>query len=216
MSEELKLNVETREDTGTSAVRKLRREKKIPGVYYMHGQKNILVSIPRTELHGIWGHETTLLEIVFDGKDSKKAVIRDIQYDPIKGLPIHVDLMGIRMTEKLTLSVPVEIIGTSKGVKDSGGVLQQFLREAEIECLPADIPESIAVDVSELEIGDSIHLGDLDTGKFIFLSDPETLVVTVTPPRLVEEEEEEEELEEGEEGAEPEVIGQKSEEEEEE
>jgi len=213
---ELKLNVHKRNVKGSNAVRKMRYEDKIPGIYYIHGEDNIPVYIERTDLQSIWGHESALLNAVFGDGDSKKCIIRDIQYDPVRGTPIHVDLMGIKMDEKITVSVPLNLIGTAEGVKN-GGILQQQVREIELECLPGDMPEFIEVDISELEIGDNLTIETIDIKNVDILMEQDTVIATVTVPSLPEEEEEEEELEEElEEGAEPEVIGQKSEQEEEE
>ncbi len=210
---ELHLNINTRDVMGSNAVRKLRREDKIPGIFYHHGTENIAFYVDRKELHGVWGHESSLLDVTLDGKEHKKCIIRDIQFDPIKGRPIHIDLLGIKMTEKITVSVPIELVGTSAGVKNSGGILQQILREVEVECLPSDIPENIEIDVSALDIGDNLQVSDLVSEKVEILDDPESIVATVTAPRLVAEEEEE--VEEEEEGVEPELVSQRSEEEEE-
>lgn len=212
---ELKLNVHKRDIKGSNAVRKMRYENKIPGIYYIHGEENIPVYIERTDLQSIWGHESALLNAVFSDGDSKKCIIRDIQYDPVRGTPIHVDLMGIKMDEKIKVSVPLNLVGSAEGVK-SGGILQQHVREIDLECLPGDMPESIEIDVSELEIGDNLSIEVLDVKNVDILMDKDTVIASVTVPSLAVEEEEEEEVEEVEEGAEPEVIGQETEEEEEE
>jgi len=209
---EITLNVKSREDIGTQSVKKLRRQDLIPGIYYFHGGENIPFAVERTELRSIWGHESGLLTIVFDGKNQKKGVIRDIQFDPVKGMPIHLDLMGIKMTEKIQISVHVHLIGTPEGVKNAGGILQQTLREIEVECLPSDIPEGIDVDVSELAIGDSIDVSAVTPDNFTILADPTTVIATVSAPRVLAEEEVKEEAEEGEEEMEPEVLSQKPEE----
>lgn len=211
---EIQLAVETRENAGTQAAKKLRAAEKIPGIYYMRGSKNIPISISRADLHGIWGTESGLLDIVFDGKTHKKAVIRDIQYDPVKGRPIHVDLMGIKMSEKIKMNAAVQLIGTPEGVKTQGGVLQHILREVEIECLPSDIPSSIDIDVSELNIGDNLHVSDLEVENVTILTDMSSVIAAVSAPRISEEPTETEELAEEEEGAEPEVLSQKAEDEE--
>jgi len=217
---ELTLNVETRKASGTQAVKKLRREEKIPGVFYFHGQENIQVAVDRKDLHSIWGHQAGLMKLIIDGKTDKMAIIRDIQFDPIKGKPIHIDFLGIKMDEKVKVSVALHLVGTPDGVKNQGGVLQQLFREIEIECLPGDIPEFIELDVTALNIHDSLHIKDLDVPNAEILHDEDTNIATVTPPRVTIEEEEaaaaeaEGEIEEDDESAEPEVLSQKSEEEE--
>jgi len=203
---DITLNVEMREGTGTQVAKKLRSQNKIPGIYYFHGSKSIPFSIDRTELRSIWGHESGLIEVIFDGKEHKKCVIREIQFDPIKGTPIHIDFLGIKMSEKLTVHTPITVVGTSTGVKNNGGILQQVLRDIEIECLPANIPDHIEIDVTALEIGDSISVSDLVSENYTILADPSTVLVTVSAPRIVEVEVEEA----VEESAEPEVITQKA------
>ncbi|MBN1464606.1 50S ribosomal protein L25 [candidate division KSB1 bacterium] len=203
---DITLNVETRQGTGTQMAKKLRSQNKIPGIYYFHGSKSIPLSLERTELRSIWGHESGLIEVIFDGKEHKKCVIRDIQFDPIKGTPIHVDFLGIKMTEKLTVRTPITLVGTSIGVKNNGGILQQVVRELEIECLPADIPDHIEIDVTALEIGDSISVSDIVPENYTILADPTTALVTVSAPRIIETEAEVA----VEETAEPEVITQRA------
>lgn len=208
---DITLNVQTREGVGTQAVKKLRAQNLIPGIFYFHGGTNIPFVVNRADMHAIWGHEAGLLELIFDDKNHKKGVIRDIQYDPVKGNPIHIDVMGISMTEKIKVNVSISLVGTSQGVKNHGGVLQQTLRELEVECLPSDIPEQIELDVTELDINDSLHVSDIKLENAEVLVDESTVVATVSPPRVIEEVAEGEGEEES---AEPEVLSQKSEDEE--
>ena len=212
MSEQ-KVNLATRTETGKQVAKKLRREGRVPGVYYHHGDEIMLFSIDRKELQRLLGQETTVVDITFDGKSEKKCIIREVQFDPLTNQPIHVDLMGVTLTEKITVDVPIHLMGTPKGVKDDGGVLQHHVREIEIECLPTDIPEHIEVDVSHLKIGDVVHASDISVEKVKILADPETVIANVVPPRVVETVAVE--AEEGEEAAEPEVVGKKEEGEEE-
>jgi len=198
------INAETRKDTGKGVARKLRQEGRIPGIFYFHGKENIPFSLNRKELLAIMAHESTIIEVVFDNKTRKKCIIRDVQFDPITAEPIHVDLMGIELTEKLDVSVPVVLVGTPEGVKTSGGVLEQQLREVQIRCLPTDIPEHIEIDVSNLEIGDVLHWSDIQLDKIEVLEDPNTVIAIVVPPRVMAEKEIA--LEEEEE-AEPEIVG---------
>jgi len=208
------LNVETREGKGTQAAKKLRAVDKIPGIFYIHGGKNIPISINRADLHAIWGSESGLLELVFDGKAHKQAVIRDIQFDPVKGRPIHIDLMGIKKGEKIKINVPVHLLGTAEGVKTHGGVMQLIQREVEVECLPSEIPTSIDYDVTDLEIGESIHVSDLVVENATIITDSEAVIASVIAPRIAEAAPVAEVEAEEEEEAEPEVLAQKSEDEE--
>lgn len=207
---ELKLALETRKATGKEIAKKLRREGKIPGIYYHHGEEPVPFSVDRKAVQTLLGHDTALINLTFDGKNPKKSVIREMQYDPITNQPIHIDLMGIKMSEKLTVMVPVHLVGTPVGVKTSGGVLQHLIREIEVECFPTDIPDSIEVDVTDLDIGDSVHVSKISIEKVDILADEDQVIANVVAPRIVETEI----AEEGEEEMEPEVVGKEKAEEE--
>ena len=205
---ELNLNLETRKITGKEFARKLRREGKIPGIYYHHGEEPIPFSVDRKAVQAILGQESSLLDITFDGKETKKSVIREMQFDPITNQPIHVDLMGIKMTERLTVTVSVHLLGIPKGVKNDGGILQHLIRDIEIECLPSDIPDNIEIDVTALNIGDGLQVSTIELEKVKILNDEDQVIANVIAPRIVEEVVESEEVEEG---AEPEVVGKEEE-----
>ncbi len=210
---ETALNVQTRKESGKEVAKRIRREGWIPGVYYFHGKKATPLMINKKELFQFLHDQSGLVTINIDGKDTKKCIIRDLQMDPILQEPIHVDLMGVDLKEKIQLTVYVHLTGEPKGVTDEGGILNQNLRELEIECLPTDIPEYIEVDVGHLDINESVLVSEVEQEKFVILGEPERSIATVTPPTLeeeLEEGEEEEELEE------PEVISRGGEEEEEE
>jgi large subunit ribosomal protein L25 len=209
---ETALNVQTRKESGKEVAKRIRREGWIPGVYYFHGKEATPLMINKSELFQFLHDQSGLVTINIDGKDTKKCIIRDLQMDPILQEPIHVDLMGVDLKEKIQLTVYVHLTGEPKGVVDEGGILNQNLRELEIECLPTDIPEYIVVDVSHLDINESVLVSEVEQDKFVILGEPERSIATVTPPTLeeeLEEGEEEEELEE------PEVISRGGEEEEE-
>lgn len=210
---EIVLNAEKREEIGKKPSKSLRREGRIPSVYYVHGEDSVHVSVDENDFRSILQSEASIIDLKIDGKVSK-SVIRDIQWDPIYGDPLHVDFMGINLKEKLQVTLPIYVIGTPLGVSQDGGVLQQIVREIEIECLPLDIPEHLEIDVSHLEIGDNIRIEDLpvDKEKVEVLNEPDQTVAVVRPPVLEAELEEEAE----EEPAEPELIGEKKEEDEEE
>jgi large subunit ribosomal protein L25 len=158
-------------------------------------------------------HSNAIFDLTFVGEDGKEdeatVIIKDYQKDVIKQNLLHVDFQFISMDEKITVSVPMHLEGEAAGVRD-GGVLQQLLREIEIDALPAEIPEEITIDISELEVGESLSVVDLELPEGIDLvtDSDEVIVTVVTPTELIEEEEEEEE----EEFLEPEVIGEEEEE----
>ncbi|RMD90219.1 MAG: 50S ribosomal protein L25 [Calditrichaeota bacterium] len=206
---EMSLNVELRKQIGKKFTHQLRREGKVPGVYYFHGEDTIPVAVDEKELKSVLHSEASIVDLVFNNGKKTKGVIREIQWDPVYGKPLHVDLMGVKLTETVTVEVPLHLVGDPIGVKQGGGILQQQLRMLEIEALPLDIPEHIDVDVSNLGIGDSFHVEDLKLEKVKILTEPSHSIAVVLPPTVVAEPTVEEEVEEE---AEPEVVSQKKEE----
>jgi large subunit ribosomal protein L25 len=210
------LNAARRTETGKGAARSLRRDGRIPGVVYGHGEDTLSISLDAHDfgklISGI-SVENTVLELKIDGAADSRALIREVQWHPYKPVILHVDLYQVHAGEKVHLEIPVRVEGNPLGVRDQGGVLQQVRHELSIECLPKDIPERITIDVSELEIGDSIHVRDIEVPGATILADGDLTLVTVVPPTLAKVEDEEE----AEEGViEPEVVGAEPEEEEEE
>ena len=206
------LHVEKREKKTKAYLKQLRREGKIPGVYYTHGEEAVPVIINAKELHQLVAQNVSIFQLSFGKGEKWRSILKEIQYDPISGSVLHVDLMGVHKGEKVVITVPVNIIGTPIGVKEMGGVLEHPTRELEVRCLPENIPTSIDVDVSDLKVHDAIRIKDLDLPGIEFTEDQETMIAQVLPPR-VEEVAEEEVAEEEE--AEPEVVTGKKEESEE-
>ena len=154
--------------------RRVRRAGKIPAVVYGAGKDAMPVSLdPRQVsriLHSQTGHNT-IFDLALDGERTK-AMIVDWQYEPIKGALLHIDVQRIAMDQKLRLEVPIVLKGEAAGVKQQGGILEQVLREIEVECLPGDIPTSIEVDVSDLVFGKILRVADLPhSDKVKFLTD---------------------------------------------
>jgi large subunit ribosomal protein L25 len=165
--------------------------------------------------------EKLLINLNVDGKDSeKKALIKDIQRDPVSSKILHIDFQHISMDAKIKIEVPVKIEGVADGVKNMGGIMSWNIRKIMVQCLPADIPDKITLDVTEMKIHDSIHVNDITAGNYEIMDDPEETIVSIIPPTIIKEEavaaEEGEEGEEApeaapetEEAAEPEVISEK-------
>lgn len=204
------IEVQPRSDTGKQIAKRLRRSGMVPGIYYFHGQRPVPFSVNTKELRNMLAHKSSLIDVNFNGGDTAKCVVRAVQWDPLTSAPIHIDFMGINLAEKVKVEVPIRLIGTATGVKLGGGVLQQLLRELEIECLPLDIPEAVTVDVSPLEIHHSFHVGDLKLENIEILTDAEQVIVSVLSPRL----EETPAVVPGADSKEPEVITQKKKDEE--
>jgi large subunit ribosomal protein L25 len=170
-----------------NAARRVRVSGKIPAVVYGAGQDSVAVMVdPRIItkiLHSDSGHNT-IFDLDISGSAVVKAMIVDWQHEPLKGSLLHIDLKRIAMDKRITVSVPVQLIGVPVGVKAQGGILEHVLREVEIECLPSDIPSHLDVDVSNLEMNQSIHVSDLPhSGSIKFLTDEGLTVAHVAAIR---------------------------------
>lgn len=188
------LIVKQRYRVGKGGARQVRREGNIPSILYGRETEPIPIVVNPNDLKealSTEAGENTLLEIKIHGDGdeiSKLALLRDIQFDFLTNKPIHLDFQEVLMKEKLHVTVPIRFVGIAAGVKNSHGILEEILREIEIECLPKDIPNYFEVDVSELELGDSIHIGDLKISEDLtVLHEPDDTVVTVLAPRVEEE-----------------------------
>ncbi|HTV65336.1 MAG TPA: 50S ribosomal protein L25 [Bryocella sp.] len=171
---EQKVEAKPRQGGGKNDARRLRQTGMIPAVVYGAGQDATAIAVDPKQmnriLHSESGHNS-IFDLSLDGQ-SAKVMIVDWQYEPIKGALLHVDLKRIAMDKVLRVSVPIVLKGEAPGVKTQGGILEQILREVEIECLPADIPSHIDADVSQLMFGQVIRVSDLPHGgKLKFLTD---------------------------------------------
>src|ERR1700751_5878550 len=178
------LEAQPRTSGNKNEARRVRAGGKIPGVLYGAGKDSLPVSLdPRHVLrilHSESGHNT-IFDLALDGGERTKAMIVDWQYEPIKGHLLHIDLKRIAMDKALRVSVPIILQGVAEGVKPEGGILEQMLREVEIECLPGDIPSHIDVDISKLTFGKVLRVSDLPHNeKLKFLTDANQPVAHVT------------------------------------
>jgi large subunit ribosomal protein L25 len=206
--ERVKLEVQQRENRGSADARRLRREGLIPGVLYGRGKSPHPFSVHERELRRALTGPAGLhaiLDVVLDGqKTSHASILKDYQQDIISGRVAHVDLQEVRLDQPIQAEVVIELVGEAAGSIE-GGVLSQVTREINVEALPLEVPERIEVDVSPMQMGDTLRLADIAVQEGVtFLDDPEeTVIATVTvPTQIIEPEPEEEELEEGEELAE--------------
>lgn len=182
---EVTLHAEIRELKGKK-VGGLRREGKIPGVFYIHGEDNITIAIPEKSLSKlVHSKEISMINLTLSNGTEKKCILRDVQFDPVTDKPIHADFQGIKADEKLTIEVPVVIVGgTSQGVRD-GGMLQHIIHKLKISCLPKDIPSHVEINAENLLINQSIHVKDLLVENFTILENENSTVLAILPP-LVE------------------------------
>lgn len=215
MAKEAILRAESRTETGKGAAGRLRRSGYVPAIMYGHGEEPSTLKVEAKELGMLLERisaDNTLVDLTTEGGESKKVLIREIQRHPYKSEILHVDFFHIREDEKIRVEVPLHFVGTAAGVKNSGGILQQNRHQIEVECLPGEIPEFFELDVSSLDIGDSLHVADLNTGGVRPLEELDLTLCTVVPPTVITVEEEEE-AEAALEELEPEVIGRMREEE---
>jgi len=202
------IEAQKRTPGGKNINRRLRLSGIIPAVLYGPKKQPMAISVDPQTVQGILHSETgrnTIFTLNVEGSKQDNAMVKDYQLDPVHGSLIHVDFIQIAMDRRLELDVNIELVGEPVGVKIDGGVMDFVTRSIEVECLPADIPESIKVDVTELKINDYIRVSNLEVdSKVKILSDPDVVVVTIIPP--VKEEEKPEEEEAAAETEEPEVI----------
>jgi large subunit ribosomal protein L25 len=187
------LNAQARKTSGKGAARSLRRQSLVPAVLYGRDLESTLLSVSPGDLEkatSTASAENILIDLtITDGESTRnqRAMIREIQVDPVKRNILHVDFVGISMDRKITVEVPINIVGDPVGVS-AGGMLQQVLRAVEISCLPDRIPDTLELDVSSLTMGHSLHVSDLRTPEGVeLLSDPRLTLATVLAPKIVEE-----------------------------
>jgi large subunit ribosomal protein L25 len=163
--------------------RRVRREGKVPAVLYGAGKNALSVSLDPRQVSRILQSKSgynTIFDLALDGGEQTKAMIVDWQYEPIKGSLLHIDLKRIAMDQKLRVGIPIVLRGESAGVKQQGGIMEQTLREVEIECLPGDIPALVEADVSELVFGKVLRVSDLPHLERVkYLTDPNQPVAHV-------------------------------------
>ncbi|MBK6421515.1 MAG: 50S ribosomal protein L25 [Gemmatimonadetes bacterium] len=184
------LTASRRTDTGKGVARSLRRDGRIPAVIYGHNRAPEALALESAAfgrlLSGI-SAGSTILDVTVDGQAPVKALIREIQRHPLRATDIlHVDLYEVSANEKVTLEVPVHLVGTSDGVRNFGGILDQVLHKLQIRVFPGDIPGSIDVDVTTLGIGKSIFVRDVKLAKGEILNEPTLPVCSCVAPRTEE------------------------------
>ncbi|MDR1728290.1 MAG: 50S ribosomal protein L25 [Acidobacteriota bacterium] len=184
------IEAQTRTPEGKNANRRLRKAGKIPAVLYGPGKQPTVLALDPDVIKDILHSEAgqnTIFTVNIEGAGQSNAMVKDYQLDPIKGGLIHADLLEIDMNRSLTVEVSIEIVGEPQGVKLDGGTLDFVTRAIEVECLPADIPDSVKLDVGALKINDYIRVKNLQLGdKVKVLTEPENVIVTVAPPQKEE------------------------------
>jgi large subunit ribosomal protein L25 len=188
MAQFVALAANPRDKSGKGAARQLRIQKKVPAVIYGHGRPSQSLEVDAKALElALIGVEpaSTIIELTLEGKKAR-TLIREIQRHPVRPDIIHVDFYEIHAGEKVTLKVPIHLVGTADGVRNAGGVLDQVTREVEIEVLPDHIPDRVELDVTPLLIGHSLHVRDLAIPNATILTLADLTIATVVPPRAEE------------------------------
>jgi large subunit ribosomal protein L25 len=185
-TETTSLPVAHRDPEGSRAARRLRRAGNVPGVVYGGGEEPVSFQVDARTLRLALAHAGAVMELNVDGAAATPVVVKELVRHPVSGETMHVDLLRVRLDQEIQATVVLELVGSesSPGVKE-GGVLEHVTRELTIEALPNDIPDSIQHDVSEMVIGDTVTLDALVPPPSVKLvDDPETVIATLTPPRL--------------------------------
>lgn len=207
MAEKVVVKAETREGRGKNVNRRLRGEGKVPVIVYGGGGESVAASASLGELAAILRSDSgvnTVFSLDIDGTGVSDVIFQDRQIDGVRGRLIHADLRRIAKGEKIEMTVPIHLTGEAEGLKEEGAVLSQPLREIKVLCEPANTPDSIDLDISELAVGHSLHVSDLKVGRGIEIHEaPETVVASIV---IVKEAELEPQLE----TAEPEVAGEEA------
>lgn len=184
---QVSLAATARPGNGKGVARSLRREGRVPAVIYGHGRQAQSLTVEQAavqRLLDVIGGETVLVDVAIDGGTPVKAIVREVQRNPVKRSEvIHLDLYAVVADEAVTVEVPVHLVGTADGVRNHGGVIDHHLHRVSIRCLPADIPEHIDVNVTALQVGQSIHVRDLVLAKGELLHDGDVTVVGVLASR---------------------------------
>lgn len=188
----IELDVEKRSTTGKNEARRDREAGRIPAVVYGAGKANVPISVNRKALADVFREgagENAIFLLKLAGSDqTRHAMIKEMQRDPVSRKPLHIDFVRVLMDVKITLKVPIEIVGIARGVKADAGILDLVTREVEIECLPSNIPAHLSVDVSDLGIGDAIRISQIPAVEGVVIVDnPEKVVVHVAQPTREEE-----------------------------
>lgn len=183
---EIPITVQRRHEIGKGVARQTRLAGKIPGVVYGPDTEPIPVSVEEREFRTAMRHASSgsILNLNMDGKETK-AVLREMQRDPVTSRVLHIDFHAISMNKPIHVAIPIHFLGTPVGVKVDGGIMQATMREIEISCLPINIPEHLEVNVSELRIGDSVHVGNISIPNATILADAQRTIVVISAPTVI-------------------------------
>ena len=188
MAKQIKLNVQTRSETGRNAVKKIKGAGFVPAVIYGKRETPVNLQVSAREIEDLLNHatgENVLVELEMGGAgQSRLALIQEVQHHPVRRNVLHVDFHAVNPNEVLHAHVPIEVRGEPNGVKNRGGLLEVSLHSLEVECLPKDLPECIVVDVSALDLGEAVHISQLQLpAGVVARGNPELTVLHVSAPK---------------------------------
>ena len=183
MATEHKIEINKRDNLTPQDVKQLRRNGNIPGIYYSASSKDsIPIFISQKDFIDAIKSGARIFNILV-GDKKQNVLFKSVQYHPVTEEVLHIDLYGVRMDQTITIKVTLQLRGDATGVKDEGGILNQPFNEIEIQCLPADIPDYFELDISDLGIGDSLNVGDIELDeKFTLITSKDAVAVSVTQP----------------------------------
>jgi large subunit ribosomal protein L25 len=188
---EVTIDVKSRHDSGKGVARKMRAAGKIPGVVYGKGETPVAIELDHGHFHNVMrkaSSENLLINLNIDGvKSDKMALIRDVQRDPVEGTLIHIDFQHISLTENIRVHIPIVLEGVPDGVKNFGGIVNWMVRDVEISCLPANIPDRFVLDISVLKIHESLHVRDIKVENIEILENQDETIISVVPPTIIKE-----------------------------
>jgi large subunit ribosomal protein L25 len=182
---EISVNAKKRTLSSKGVVNQLRREGNVPGIFYSKDTEPIPIYLAEGALRPlVYTAETHIVNIKIDDKDEYKSIVKNVQFDPVTDKVVHFDLQGISADQEIELEVPVLLEGQAKGVRE-GGIIQHSMHKLQISCLPGNIPEHITINISDLGIGDSVHVKDLKLEMVKFRHHDDQIIVSVVVPRAV-------------------------------
>lgn len=201
---EISIQAKRRTLSTKSTITQMRKNGEVPGIFYSKNVDPIPLSLPELSLKPlVYTSETHIVNLVIDKSEEKKSILKNVQFDPVTDRIVHFDLLGISLDQEIEIEVPIVLEGQSIGVRE-GGIIQQAIHKVTVLCLPTNIPEHISIDITNLGLGDSVHVGDLKMENVKFLQNEDVQLVAVTVPRAAQETTATDET--GEERTEPEVI----------
>ena len=182
---EISVKAKKRTLSSKSAVNQLRRDVNVPGIFYSKSTEPIPIYLAEGALRPlVYTAETHIVNLKIDDQDEYKSIVKNVQFDPVTDKVIHFDLQGISADQEIEIEVPIVIEGQSKGVRE-GGIVQLSMHKLQIACLPGNIPEHVTIDISDLGIGDAVHVKDLKLDNVKLLHHEEVIIVSIVLPRAV-------------------------------